>query len=165
MRQEDSPLKQKLLMLYETNSADGGDPAMSYRSGSKQSVSRRSQQRSEVDLKLQAMQTGRSQAGDMDDDASSFDENYKDDENTGVTLHLCKSHDHRVFKDRRSLEKQLQKKLSKMETIDSLKSKNMTLGYDACEYLSEIIQEKASSPMNLIDLERCFADEDEDMEE
>ena len=80
-------------------------------------------------------------------------------------MQICKSHDHRVFKDRRSLEKQLQKKLSSMETIDSLKSKNMSLGYDACEYLSEIIIERASSPMNLIDLERCFADEDEDMEE
>ena len=152
-------------MLYESNSADGGDPAMSYRSGSKKSVSRRSQQRSEVDLKLLAMQTGRSLAGDMDDDVSSLDESDKQDESTGATLQICKSHDHRVFKDRRSLEKQLQKKLSNMNTIDSLKSKNMSLGYDACEYLSEIILERASSPMNLIDLERCFADEDEDMEE
>ena len=66
-------------MLYESNSADGGDPAMSYRSGSKKSVSRRSQQRSEVDLKLQAMQTGRSVAGDMDDDVSSLDESDKND--------------------------------------------------------------------------------------
>lgn len=152
-------------MLYESNSADGGDPAMSYRSGSKKSVSRRSQQRSEVDLKLLAMQTGRSLAGDMDDDVSSLDENDQHNESTGATLQICKSHDHRVFRDRRSLEKQLQKKLSNMETIDSLKSKNMSLGYDACEYLSEIILERASSPMNLIDLERCFADEDDDMEE
>ena len=69
-----------------------------------------------------------------------------------------------MFKDRASLEKQIGKKLKKLGSIDSIRAKDMSLGYEACEYLAEVIRDQCSAPMTLVDLERCFADED-DLEE
>lgn len=132
--QSDSPLKQKLQVLYDNQSANGGDPARSARS------SRRSAKKSEIDLKLQAMQGLRSsfQVDEYDGASSCLEEH---------TLTICKSHEQRTFADAETLEKHLVKKLKKLQTFSSLESRDSVLQYGACEYLARLIRERGTSPL------------------
>ena len=71
----------------------------------------------------------------------------------------------RAFTDRESLQKHLKKKVAKLEHISTFDCQDSTLHYEACDYLSNLIQEKGTSPILKVDLTRTFVGDEYEAEE
>ena len=147
-------------MLYETNSANGGDPAKSMRSGGKSS--RRSAKKSEMDMKLQELQKQRRNEGQEEvDSGSSQEEGAAGDD---VVLSVCRSHQ-RTFVDEQSIARHLKKKLRGVTTFSSLNCKDVALHYEAINYLATLVKQRGTSPMRTVDLTATLFDVNMEQEE
>ena len=136
--EQKSPVRRsnKLAELYETTSANGGDPAQSYRSSRR---SARSEKQSQLDLKLKQMQNNRNSicsANESEEEGSSCAE---EDLANGGTLVISRSDKLKSFSCGEDIQKGLKKKLKRLETIAAFESNGHTFKYEAAEFLAKLI--------------------------